>query len=61
MQGNENSHKGIVEKVQETSWDTDMHSTVHSCHHHTGCVLECRDTPHHRRPQIYVGLQIIVC
>ena len=26
---------GIVEKAQETSWDTDTHNTVHLCHHHT--------------------------
>ena len=26
---------GIGEKAQETSSDTDMHNTMHLCHHHT--------------------------
>ena len=35
----------FVEKAQEKSWDTDMHNIVHLCHHHSGYILECGDTP----------------
>ena len=31
----ERGHIEIVEKEQETSWNTYMHNTVHLCHHHT--------------------------
>ena len=41
---------GIVEKVQETSFHTGMHVSMHMCHWCTiymksRCGLECRDTP----------------
>ena len=40
--------KGIVEKAQETSSDSDMHNTVLVpllYFMNSGCVLECRETP----------------
>ena len=38
---------GIVEKVQETSLDTGIRSSVRMCYLilNSGCVLEYRDTP----------------
>ena len=52
-------HIGIVEKAQETSWDTDMHNTVHLCHQmNSGCVLEYRDT---RISQVTINFLISIC
>ena len=44
-QVNEKGHIGIVEKVQETSSDTGMHTGPLLCYMNCECVLESRDIP----------------